>query len=770
MANILVHRRLKVPLSLEVRAVEETPKLAAVSPTSSSQDSKEKLDTVDNVNDTMWEDFSSLDLNFEWETPSMLRVWHTFFGVAAFFDFAAAMLDKFYELPVDDLEQGQGAGQPDLVDRISLRDQWESTVEWLQTNSLNIQIVFAVLWFVDAFLEANRRRVQASRELDRQRLLHEKGPYDQNENWLHGSWGVYYRTIAFQLLLLPVGFFVFCYSGFRRLQDPDIAQDDQVLQIVHRTDDDAVLDEYETFTANASMSLGFAILKHLAITFSRRTGTNLRRLGVRHAKAGARWLLYRALHNPFKFRRHILQMLTVSRWVKYLAPLFGAINKLLGNISDLHIKLQQRRAAAKARAIRKKLWHDLPPDELREHCALLIQKIFRAHQARKILSALNMIRDPKEQIAVIKVQKMFRGMAYRARQRLPSKKLELKRLQVEEQAIRANNGKQKMKASDRRRMYRLQEELHDEAAHLLNDTLLLRPNTSFAVVWKILFVVAILFEISQLALKPWLKKYKNAETGRPLDIESIIEHKLIPTPVSQLDVCEIQADDGPRVLRAIRRLFRKFTRRKPPQTKPLPWYCHKTFATAQTVYIKTFEFLIHEFLVLMGVICFLDVFVTFFTGEIAVDTGILSPKPFFARWFVPGLVMHLAINPKVESASRVVMKVCHTRICCSTFLSVNFHVLAYPCVDDCHITGSRWFESPWPGESFEMDSRAVLSRLYCRGERNSAVMEVSRCERESKCFIYLIESTCSSEREKKTTQLDKSISFLARRWRERSFL
>jgi hypothetical protein len=290
-------------------------------------------------------------------------------------------------------------------------------------------------------------------------------------------------------------------------------------------------------------------------------------------------------------------------------------------------------------------------------------------------------------------------------------------------------------------VYRLQEELHDEAGHLLNETLLLRPNTSFAVLWKVLFVVAIIFEISQLALKPWLKKYKNADTGRPLDIESIIQHTLIPTPVSQLAVCEVQAEDGPRILRVIRRAFRKFTRRKPPQMKPLPWYCHKTFATAQTVYIKTFEFLIHEFLVVMGVICFLDVFVTFFTGEIAVDTGIFSPKPFFTRWFIPGLVMHLAINPKLESASQVVMKVCHsTRLCCSTFSVRNqrntlFNVLTR--FNHRNITGSRWFESSWPGESFKMDSRTVLSRLYCGGERNSAVMEVSRCERESKCFIYL---------------------------------
>jgi hypothetical protein len=86
-------------------------------------------------------------------------------------------------------------------------------------------------------------------------------------------------------------------------------------------------------------------------------------------------------------------------------------------------------------------------------------------------------------------------------------------------------------------MYKLQEDLNAEAGHLLNETLLLRPNTAFAVAWKILFVVAILFEISKLALKPSLGTYKDLNMGNPLNIESIIEHTLLPTPVSQLAAC-----------------------------------------------------------------------------------------------------------------------------------------------------------------------------------------------------------------------------------------
>jgi hypothetical protein len=642
-------------------AVEETPKLTPVSPSNGSQTS-EVEETLGNVKD-MSAYFSVLDPNFELETSFMIRLWPIFFGAAGFFDCAAVMLEHFYEQPSDDLERKWGT--PQLLNSLP-RGHWESLVHLLQKNRLNMQILFAVMWFADAFVEAHRRRVQASRELDRERLLHENGHCDQNENWWHGSWGVYYRTIVIQLLLLPVGFFVFCFSAFCRLQDPDRAQDDHVLHIVHHTNDNAVPDEYETFTANASLSLGFAILKHLAITFSRRTASNVRQLGMYHAKAVAhacrRWLTAHAIRHPFKLRRNVLRMLSVARWLKYLAPLFGALSKLSKNIGDLSIKLKLKRAAAKALAIRKQLWDDLPPDELREYCALLIQKTFRAHQVRKYLNAVNLIRGQKEQIAAIKLQNVFRGMAYRARQRLKRKEQELKRLQAEEQKVRATNGKKEMKTSDRRRMYRLQSEVQAETGRLLNKTLLLRPNTSFAVAWKIIFVVAIVFEISQLALQPWLLKYTNANRGQPLDIESIMDHNFIPTPVSQLAACAIHSEDGPRILRVMRRVFRKLKLLKPAKAKPLPWYCHATFATAQAVYIKTFEFMIHEFLVLMGVICFLDVFVTFFTGEIDVETGILAPQPFFARWFVPGLVLQLAVNPKVETASRVVTKVRHTSV------------------------------------------------------------------------------------------------------------
>ena len=53
---------------------------------------------------------------------------------------------------------------------------------------------------------------------------------------------------------------------------------------------------------------------------------------------------------------------------------------------------------------------------------------------------------------------------------------------------------------------------------------------------------------------------------------------------------------------------------------------------------------------------FLDVFVTFFTGELDPVTGYLVPKPWFPRWVLPGLILQLAVNPSMSDVSTYVSK------------------------------------------------------------------------------------------------------------------
>jgi hypothetical protein len=62
------------------------------------------------------------------------------------------------------------------------------------------------------------------------------------------------------------------------------------------------------------------------------------------------------------------------------------------------------------------------------------------------------------------------------------------------------------------------------------------------------------------------------------------------------------------------------------------------------------DFFLEEFLIVVSIVCFLDVFITFFTGELDSETGNLNPKPFFPRWIL-GLVLQLLVNPAMEAVS-----------------------------------------------------------------------------------------------------------------------
>jgi hypothetical protein len=69
------------------------------------------------------------------------------------------------------------------------------------------------------------------------------------------------------------------------------------------------------------------------------------------------------------------------------------------------------------------------------------------------------------------------------------------------------------------------------------------------------------------------------------------------------------------------------------------------------------DFLVDEFKVVVSIVCFLDVFVTFFTGEIDAITGYIVPKPFFNRWIFPGLLLQLLVNPSIGPLANTVFSI-----------------------------------------------------------------------------------------------------------------
>ena len=587
----------------------------------------EPIDTSASVFNQLW-----LHDVLLWDTSVLVRLWYFFLAASALLDFVSCVAERYVE--EDDVSSGS---------------EIHILIQNLRDSRSSFNILFSLLWFVDAFVGASRRRLAASRRRDRRRLLDQDKVEDDDEDWLRQDIRDYYYAIGLQLLLLPVGFYVFCYHVYRKLNDPDV--EDEEIRIVHHSDKDDIPDEVETFSDHTSICLLLAVMKYLVIEFSTRTGHRIEKYWIAKAWSLGFYVVFRALRNPFRFTRRVRKFLRLVRWAKYLAPLFGTFNKLKGNVSDLAKKYKQHRNAKKARNLRRKLWDELSEEELHDCCARLIQKTWRARQARKRVRLMKIIRGEKETLAALKFQATFRGWLSRTRRALQRKEETLVQLQTQEAESRKKGDKQRMKAGERRRMYVLQEELNDTAREMLNKKMLLRPNTTFAVTWKIMFVVAVIFEITQLALQPILSKYKDEKSGRPSDIETILDNALIPKPVAQWPECILIE---PKQKRFPARLIARFRRPKPVDPKPLPWFCDSLYAGVQDVYIYAADLCIHQFLVIVGIICFLDVFITFFTGELNRETGTLEPKPLVERWILPGLILQLLVNPQMESVSDVV--------------------------------------------------------------------------------------------------------------------
>jgi hypothetical protein len=176
------------------------------------------------------------------------------------------------------------------------------------------------------------------------------------------------------------------------------------------------------------------------------------------------------------------------------------------------------------------------------------------------------------------------------------------------------------------------------------------------------------FEISQHAVAPTLKQYVDEESGEAMSIGKVLEQFLLPSETSQWQRCGAKQVSKPRKavrkglphVRWLMRIPRQAKAAKPKGSNvnkvPLRWYCRKPYSTVHSVIIQILKMLIYQFLVLVGTVCFLDIFVTFFTGEIDAENGSLLPKPFFSRWVFPGIVLQLLVNPQMESVSGYVWK------------------------------------------------------------------------------------------------------------------
>ena len=588
-------------------------------------------------------------------TSNYSRAWLAILGISACADFAASVLADFFPQEYEIVNANSGcflfcrkekvlveANHTIVHDMFQFLDMWH----------IEICIFFSLLCFIHAFVRARWSREKKLLELDRKRLLQES--YLPIMEW-SGAWGAYYFSVVLALLCLPVGFYLSILSlaqhGFRLSSTMSHEVEFDIVYI----DERGITQIGQHFTTHSTHSLLFALCSYSSAAITHLGGVTMKEKIRSITIMSIRHLISFAVFNPRKFMQRLRKVRTGVRWTKHLAPLFGPCNKLLGNVKDLMTKFRQCRAAKRARLIRDKLWRQMDENERREAALIRAQNIVRAMHARKTLRALVLTQDQKECIASVKLQTAMRASLSHTRVNVTRTKRELKGLL--EQSM---NNASHMSINDRRRMYQLQNEFNLKAKLLMNEKLLLRPNTTFAVFWKVLFVVCTIFEISLLALNPRLKGYRNKETGKRMGIGEALDYHIVPAPMSEWEQCApwlvnpaaATKKDPPLV--SFGTMQKRFSWYNKSIILSRPWYCQEPFVMMQAIFIAVLRIALTQTLVIVGFVYFLDVFVTFFTGELDSDTGKLKPKPFFTRWIFPGLLLQLLINPEMETTSRYV--------------------------------------------------------------------------------------------------------------------
>jgi hypothetical protein len=222
----------------------------------------------------------------------------------------------------------------------------------------------------------------------------------------------------------------------------------------------------------------------------------------------------------------------------------------------------------------------------------------RSEKARLLWSNLidSILVEQKVDRAIRRIQRGFK--ARRERTRLARAKRRLSGIGL---------SKQILSDRDRELADSLRREIRERSRK--NRRLLLRPNTTFSVAWKRTTITCVAIEVSYLLLSPML-----SPKTRTLTLDEVV--MLLLAPAAE-------------------------------RFAPLSWL------QVSTVVV---ELVSHRIAHLVSTVSFLDVFITFFTGELD-GTGLLVPKPFFNRWIFPGVVLQLIVNPTMKDISAAVRKI-----------------------------------------------------------------------------------------------------------------
>ncbi|KAL7557453.1 hypothetical protein ACA910_009269 [Epithemia clementina (nom. ined.)] len=594
----------------------------------------------------------------------LASLWNYLLALSALLDFAASWT---HQIEVDRWEKVFTSPRGKVPVPVPLSKFWAT----LAANYCLFGLIFSCLWFIDAFVTARDNWINTIRDLDRRMVLSKE--HVRTTSWfgLEKPTVVYIKSILFQVMLLPVGFYYLVYQvsltlyrkedtgGYFQWKDhEDLYEQVEQYHMIHSHKPKKGEEEEYVFEDYVSYALFFAIIRLGMV----HVGRIIRKEGQRHAKDVAVHLARTALRHPISFSRRLKRILAYIRWLKYLMPIIATSNKLFQNFLDLLKKLRQKREAYIARKIRQALMKQRTPEEMRVYAALCMQKVYRANRARRLMKALLLFKGNRETIAAMKVQKHLRAALQRARDRISRKRLELAALQRKQKEMKAKA--QTLGERDRARMYELHMELQRQTDYVVNK-MLLRPNTPFIVWWKAAFVFAVIFEIGGKVMEPRMQKHYKS-------YNNMVEQHICPKRWSNLAVCNPKPPPPKfheRVLEGLTRWVGGNHTSTTSTTIPnaqraykaaqaaksnLPWYCSPTPMRIQGAAVSTMEFIIRKFDIFMAVVFFLDVFISFFTGEFHEDTGVLQPPGFFARYILPGVLLQCIVNPQMETTAKVI--------------------------------------------------------------------------------------------------------------------
>lgn len=410
-------------------------------------------------------------------------------------------------------------------------------VEWVDRNDLTISFVFSMLLFLDAFLKARRRNRILLIEEEREELFNNN---DKNNDSIRKKWWkrltfMYYATLLLQLLLLPIGFYIMIYYRLcnlyngNRLLNLNEEEEELVLELINGHG----IVQRENFFINSKKSLFEVLFDYFGSLVSTSTKAKFSILKKDFIIAFVRKVFRYGIKNPIKLRRQIKKWLGWVRIVLYSTSILGTLNRVFGLMklyAERRIKREQRKALENAQKERRRKWLNMTQEEKGYKAATLIQSVCRSRQTRARIRKANEARRiflaDKKEMAVIKVQQVMRKKLQNARIRLQKKKTELEQLYERDR-------------EDRIRHYQLEREVLIATQDLINKKLLLRPNATFSVYWKLFFAILLLYELTPKALAPIVRKH-----GKSMTTKEFIAETFIPVPVSELDECQCLSSEA----------------------------------------------------------------------------------------------------------------------------------------------------------------------------------------------------------------------------------